>query len=115
MKKLMMMLGLSTFAATGAFATGYSGPGAQDPISTVAAALQANDDMHVVLEGHLTQKLEDERYIFQDDTGTINVEIDDEELPAGGINEKTRVRLTGEVDKGLTSLEIDVDRVDVIN
>lgn len=114
MKKLMMMLGLSAFTTTGAFAAGYSGPGAQDPLTTVAAALQAKDDTQVVLEGRLTQKLEDERYVFQDATGSINVEIDDEDLPAGGISDQSRVRLTGEVDKDLTTLEIDVDRVEVL-
>ena len=114
MKKLVIALGLSSLMAGSAFAAGYAGPGAADPITTVAAALQAKDDTRVVLEGNITQQLDSERYIFQDDTGTINVEIDDEDMPMGGINEKSRVRLTGEVDKGLTSLEVDVDRIDVL-
>ena len=115
MKKLAIALGLSSLFAASAFAnTGYSGPGATDPVKTAATALQAKDDTHVVLEGHLSQKLENERYIFKDDSGTINVEIDDDKLPVGGVNDKTRVRLTGEVDKGLTATEVDVDVVEVL-
>ncbi|MEK1910638.1 MAG: NirD/YgiW/YdeI family stress tolerance protein, partial [Pseudomonas chlororaphis] len=44
----------------------------------------------------------------------ITVEIDDEDLPPVAFNEKTQVRLTGEVEKGLMKREIDVDLVEVV-
>lgn len=71
------------------------------------------DDAHVVLQGHITRKLGDEKYEFKDSTGTITVEIDDEDLPPVAFDDKTRVKLTGKVDKGLLQREVDVDRLEI--
>lgn len=96
-------------------AGGYSGPNAGN-ITTVSAAQSAPDDAPVVLEGQVIQKVKGDTYEFRDSTGSIHVEIDHDKWPAGvAVNEKTRVRLHGEVDKELTSREIDVDRVEVVN
>ena len=46
-------------------------------------------------------------------TGTITVEIDDEDLPPVAFDDKTLVKLTGEVDKGLLQREVDVDRLEI--
>ena len=43
------------------------------------------------------------------------MEIDDEDLPPVAFDDKTRVRLTGEVDKGLMTREVDVDLLEVLN
>ena len=50
---------------------------AQAPV-TVEQAKSLPDDTFVVLEGNITQQLGDEKYMFQDPSGTIVVEIDDE-------------------------------------
>ncbi len=42
------------------------------------------------------------------------VAIDDEDFPPMEINDKTRVKLTGEVDRDLVGREIDVEFVEVI-
>ncbi len=47
-------------------------------------------------------------------TGSMKVEIDDEDFPPMEINDKTRVKLTGEVDRDLVGREIDVEFVEVI-
>lgn len=96
-------------------AAGYTGPGAAAQITTVAAALQAADDADVVLEGHVVNRLRDDRYEFKDATGTIQVEIDDEDWPGQAVSDSTKVRLIGEVDKNFNSREVDVDRVELIN
>lgn len=57
----------------------------------------------------------DDKYEFKDASGTITVEIDNEDLPAVAFNDKTKVKLTGEVEKNLMSREIDVDLVEIIN
>ncbi|VVN97093.1 YgiW/YdeI family stress tolerance OB fold protein [Pseudomonas fluorescens] len=115
MKTRYFVLLLAPLFSTAALATaGYTGPGAQSVV-TVAAAQAAPDDTPVVLQGHVIQKLKGEKYEFKDATGTITVEIDDEDLPPVGFNENTQVKLTGEVDKGLMSREVDVDLVEVIN
>ncbi|KAA0949068.1 MULTISPECIES: NirD/YgiW/YdeI family stress tolerance protein [unclassified Pseudomonas] len=116
MKTRYLALLLAPLFSTAALAgAGYTGPGAQSVV-TVAGAQAASDDTPVVLQGHIVSRLKDhEKYEFKDTTGTIAVEIDDEDLPPVPFNEKTQVKLTGEVDKGLMSREIDVDRVEIIN
>jgi len=116
MKAAYLTLLLTSLFSTAALASaGYTGPGAQSVV-TVAAAQAASDDTRVVLQGHITNRLKDhEKYEFKDTTGTISVEIDDEDLPPVPFDDKTLVKLTGEVDKGLMSREIDVDRVEIIN
>ncbi len=98
--------------STAVLAAGYTGPGAKT-INTVAAAQAAGDDIYVVLQGHIIRKLGDEKYEFKDSTGTITVEIDDEDLPQVAFDDKTQVKLTGEVDKGLFQLDIDVDLLEI--
>lgn len=114
MKRPYLALLLAPLFSTAALATGYVGPGAA-AIENVAAAHKAADDTPVVLQGHIMQRLKGEKYEFRDDTGSINVEIDDEDWPAVAINEKTRVKLSGEVDRGLMEREVDVDFVEVLN
>lgn len=99
-------------AAQNGTAGGYTGPGAIAPITQVSAALEAADDTPVVLEGRLLRQLRDEHYEFADQSGSIEVEIDDEDLPAQPIDQNSRVRLYGEVDRDLSGRSIDVDRVE---
>ncbi|MBC2654726.1 NirD/YgiW/YdeI family stress tolerance protein [Pseudomonas sp. MSSRFD41] len=114
MKTRYLALLLAPLFSTAALATGYTGPGAQ-AVTTVAAAKDASDDTPVVLQGYVTKKLDnDDKYEFKDSSGTITVEIDDENLPPVPFNEKTLVKLTGEVEKGLMKREIDVDLVEVL-
>lgn len=115
MKRTALALMVLPLLSTVAFATGYTGPGATPQVTTVAAALEAADDTHVVLEGQIVKRLQDELYEFKDATGTIQVEIDDEDWPGQKVSETAKVRLTGEVDKDFNSREIDVDRVELIN
>ncbi|MGP0173057.1 YgiW/YdeI family stress tolerance OB fold protein [Pseudomonas sp. NCHU5208] len=115
MKRTALALMFLPLLSTAAFATGYTGPSATAQVTTVAAAQQAADDTHVVLEGQIVKRLQDELYEFKDATGTIQVEIDDEDWPNQTVSENAKVRLTGEVDKDLDNREIDVDRVELIN
>ena len=114
MKTHYLALILVPLFSTAALAGSYTGPGAQ-PVSTVAAANDAADDTPVVLQGFVTKKINnDDKYEFKDDTGTITVEIDDEDLPQTPFNEKTKVKLTGEVEKHLMSREVDVVVVELL-
>ncbi len=70
------------------------------------------DDVAVTLEGFIVKKVAKEKYLFTDGSGEIRIEIDTEDLPVTPITDKTRVRISGEVEKDfLVSPEIDVDRV----
>ena len=114
MKTRYLALLLAPLFSTAALAAGYTGPGAQ-PVTTVAAANEAADDTPVQLQGFVTKKINnDDKYEFKDDTGTITVEIDNEDLPATPFNDKTKVKLTGEVEKNLMSREVDVDVLEIV-
>ena len=113
MKTRYLALILAPLFSTAALATSYTGPGAES-VTTVAAANKAADDTPVVLQGYVIKKINnDDKYEFKDSTGTITVEIDDEDLPPVAFDDKTLVKLTGEVDKGLLQREVDVDRLEI--
>lgn len=103
-------------APQAASATGsYSGPN-NVPLMTVKQLLETGrDDQIARLQGRLVSFEGDERYIFEDATGRITVEIDNEDFPAGQtINAEQKVELTGEFDKGLRKTEFEVDRLTLI-
>jgi len=113
--KLILSAMALLFACTTALA-GYEGQGAIAPATTAAAASAAKDDTPVVLEGVLARQLQADTYEFKDDTGTINVEIDEEGFPAGKrITATTRLRLIGEVDRDWGQVEVDVKRLEMLD
>ena len=73
------------------------------------------DDQVARLQGRLVSFEGDERYTFEDATGRITVEIDNEDFPAGqSISAEQKVELTGEFDKGLRKTEFEVDRLTLV-
>ena len=97
-------------------ATGsYSGP-SNVPLMTVKQLLETGrDDQVARLQGRLVSFEGDERYTFEDATGRITVEIDNEDFPAGqSISAEQKVELTGEFDKGLRKTEFEVDRLTLV-
>ncbi|MGP0593410.1 YgiW/YdeI family stress tolerance OB fold protein [Nitrospira sp. T9] len=83
-------------------------------ITTVSAAQGAVDDSRVSLTGTILRQLGEERYLFQDATGTIIVEIDHEDWRNVPVNPETIVRISGEVDRDWLATGIDVERVEVM-
>lgn len=108
------MLSVPLLSGTALAASGYTGPGATQQITTVAAALDAADDAPVVLQGQIVKRLKGDRYEFKDASGTIEVEIDDEDWPPQAISDSAKVKLTGEVERDLMGREVDVDIVEVM-
>lgn len=94
---------------------GYSGPN-NVPLMTVKQLLDTGrDDQAARLQGRIVSFEGDERYTFEDETGRITVEIDDEDFPAGQtVSAEQRVELLGEFDKGLRKTEFEVDRVTLL-
>lgn len=94
---------------------GFQGPMANSAISTVSSAKLAWDDSHVTLIGFVTQRVSDDKYIFQDQTGEILVEIDHEVFAGRLITPQTPIRIFGEVDRELFErTKIDVDWLEVV-
>lgn len=128
MRKQLILTACIILGATAAHAQ-YSGPGgapgsaghhtpaAAGQVATVAAINAApQDDQRVTLEGVLVRKLDKEDYLFSDGTGEIKVEIDDKRFPTGEVNDKTRLRIEGEVDVSRDKpTKIDAKRVTVLN
>ena len=107
-------LGLSTSAlANGCTgpqqAGGFQGPGLAP--SSVAEALKLNDDTPVVLVGQIEKSLGDEKYLFKDASGSVTVEIDNENWRGVTVTPKDTIVIQGEIDKDFFKTEIDVDSV----
>ena len=80
-------------------------------VITVEEAKNMNDDAYVILQGYITDRNGDEKYVFQDKTGSITVEIDDDDWDGVDVSPADLVVIQGEIDKGWTAVEIDVDTI----
>ena len=80
-------------------------------VITVEEAKNMNDDAYVILQGYITDRNGDEKYVFQDKTGSITVEIDDDDWDGVDVSPAELVEIQGEIDKGRTAVEIDVDTI----
>lgn len=101
--------GISIAAAQPTARGGYTGP--TIAASTVEQAKTFSDDTPVVLTGKIIKNLGDEKYQFSDATGTITLDIDNDDWNGVMVNENDTVEIRGEVDKDMFNLEIDVDQV----
>ena len=97
----------------------YVGPGAQaatalPALRTVEEVIKAPvDDQPVEITGVIVRQTGRERFLFRDETGELQVEIDREDFPAGHpVGGDTRVVIIGEVDTHhWRAPRIDVDQV----
>ena len=110
----VVALGLSTSALASGFtgpqqAGGFQGPGLAP--SSVAEALKLNDDTPVVLVCQIEKSLGDEKYLFKDASGSVTVEIDNEDWRGVTVTPKDTIVIQGEIDKDFFKTEIDVDSV----
>lgn len=120
MKKLttllcLLVLGVALcLPAWGAKKGGFTGGNRKDSeVSTVAEVKKMKDDAEVVLRGKITKQVGKEKYTFVDDTGSITVEIDDDDWDGVSVSEKDTVIIYGEVDKDIGKVTIDVDSIEL--
>lgn len=88
---------------------GFKGPGLET--STVKQALTLSDDTPVVLVGQIERAVGNEKYIFKDATGSVTVDIDNEDWRGLTVTPQDTIVIEGEVDKDFFKTEIDVDTV----
>lgn len=101
-------------------------------ISTVQHVKELADDTNVVMQGRIVKRIDNDgkysfkdsnspkrkdkddgnKYMFEDETGTITVEIDSKDWPDQTITSSDTVKIYGEVDRGMFTTEIEVDRVE---
>lgn len=94
---------------------GFIGPSKSKRIlRDVISALNASDDTKVELTGNLTMSLGDEDYVFQDATGEITVEIDDDLWFGRTVTPDNTIVLRGEVEKDWNNVSIDTDSLEIV-
>ena len=86
--------------------------GGSENIVTVKQVKEMRDDVPVVVQGNIVQRMGDEKYLFEDSTGSITVEIDNKDWRGQTVSPSDTVKLYGEVDAGLIKTEIDIDYVE---
>lgn len=86
--------------------------GGTENIVTVSQVKEMRDDTPVIIQGNIVQRMGDEKYLFQDSTGSITVEIDRKDWRGQTVTPSDTVKLYGEVDSGLFKTEVDVDYVE---
>ena len=99
-------------ASTSAFAQ-FKGPGAETA-TTVAEAKEASDDTMVSLTAHVVAQVGDDDYTFRDSSGEMRIEIDDDLWMGREITPETMIRITGEVDRKLWGVLIDVESFEIL-
>lgn len=126
MKLKMAALIILSGISSGVFSQGFSstnnstpsdthgGFGGSKGVSSVAGVKSLHDDAWVALEGSIVRQTGHERYEFRDTSGSIMVEIDDENWYGQQVTPANRVHIEGEVDRNWGPTEIDVKNLKVI-
>ena len=83
-----------------------------ETISTVKQVMEMRDDVPVIVKGNIIQRMGDESYLFEDATGSITVEIDDDEWRGQTVTPTDTVKLYGEVDRGIFKTELEINYVE---
>ncbi|HII3829373.1 TPA: NirD/YgiW/YdeI family stress tolerance protein [Pasteurella multocida] len=120
MKKLIALasvLAISGMAvAKGAFqnntnnAGGGFGPNAG--INSVRAALNAQDDMPVSIEGYIVRQIDGDEFIFRDVAGSeIRIDVSDRAWNGQTIQPNDLIIIQGKVDKEWNKTDIDVKNI----
>ncbi len=74
-----------------------------------------DQDAKVYLTGFIVRQVSKEKYTFQDESGSIRVEIEEQILPAEPFDDRTRVIILGELEtEFMESPEIDVAEITII-
>lgn len=105
----VLVLALFAGSALASEKGGFKGPSIA--ISSVAEAKEMKDDAPVALRGNIVRHLGKDHYEFKDASGTITVEIDDDEWRGVTVQPADIVEIHGEVDREFNGVTIDVDRV----
>jgi uncharacterized protein (TIGR00156 family) len=81
---------------------------------TVAEAKEQSEERAIKVQGYIVKSLGDEKYELQDDSGTIVVEIDDEDWRGVEVTPTDRVELSGEIDKEWNEVELEAESVKLV-
>ena len=111
--RMMVLIGGVLVASVVTAWAQFQGPH-EASLTTVATAQEAADDSWVTLTGKILRQVSSERYLFQDATGTMIIEIDQEDWRQVRVNPETVIRISGEVDRDWTTTELEVEMVELV-
>lgn len=101
----VLLSSVAVFAQKG----GFTGPG--PALSMVKEVLTMRDDSKVTLRGNIVRHFGGDRYLFRDQTGSIQVDIDHDKWKGLRVGVADMVEISGEVDRDRKDVEVDVDRI----
>ncbi len=84
------------------------------PISKVSDIQSMPDDSVVYIQGYVVEDLGDDNYKFKDDSGTINIEIDEDIMEGNNVVGEAMMFITATVDKDGNVTSLDAEEVDII-
>lgn len=84
------------------------------PISQVSDVQKMSDESTVYIQGYLIQNLGNEMYTFQDDSGTITVEIDEDLMGSNMYSPTTLVWIAAEVDKQGDVVALEAEEIQIM-
>ena len=99
------------FGVTSANAASMASDNTEKPVSQVSDVKNMADDTTVYIQGYLIQNLGNEMYTFQDDSGTLTVEIDDDLMGNNMYSPTTLVWIAAEVDKEGDVVSLDAEEI----
>lgn len=112
MKKISVLAILGAIATVPGFAASNNMNNNAMTIVSVEEVRNMSDDSPVIIRGYMLRQNGENSYVFQDDTGTINLEIDEEDWGGQTFSPNDFVEVWGEVDKnGMSVTEIDVSAI----
>ena len=79
---------------------------------SVMEVVSLPDDSPVTMRGRITKNMGDNVYVFEDSSGTIMLEIDEEDWNGKTVRVDDVVTVYGTVDKGSDYTEIDVTSIE---
>lgn len=90
--------------------------GDSNSIQTVTDLKEMKDNSWFTLEGHIVKQVREEKYLFRDQSGEVEVEIDSDKWKGRKVNPETKIRISGKVEKGwLSSMEVEVKRIEIVD
>ena len=83
----------------------------QPAVWTVTEVMSLPDNTPVVIRGRITKNMGNDIFVFEDGSGTIMLEIDEESWNGNTVRVDDIVTVYGNVDKGSNYTEIDVNSI----
>ncbi len=93
---------------------GFTGS-SETEIVSVLEAKKLGSSVYVKLKGKITSKLGKETYLFKDNTGTVKIEIDDDDWNGVKAGPKDTVIIEGELEREQGGVIVDVDKIQLAN